>query len=161
MTPDGQSAELSANLPGGLELERKASPLTDRAGVEVVSRLVNAGTQALPKAVLRGHPQLCFGFGSPQLPLRLRQADGSWQSRPRASETQFSGDQSPAGAWGAMDAGTGRSVTIESDPARVRMCYVFVDRTSGLYNLGLFSKESDLAPGEAVELRQRLVAGGQ
>ena len=159
VAPDGLSATLTADLPGDLRLQRRVTLAPDRPAVEIVSRLENTGQETRNGAVLRGHPQFAFASGSPRLSLRLRQADGTWETAPLASETEYAGERLPAGAWGVVDEDTGRSVTLEFDPAQVRACYLFVDSRSGFYNLELFSRPTDLAPGDALELRQTLILG--
>lgn len=155
VTPDGDSATLTAQVDGGLELRRIVRLLATEPGIEVESRLTNSGDATRQGVVLRAHPEFVLDGVADEPVLLVRQADGIWAERAPVSETWLSGPDLPAGAWGLVDRTRNVGVIDEFDLDQVKRCYLYIRGDGSAYNLELFSVKRDLHPGEWLELRHR------
>ncbi|MCC6444490.1 MAG: DUF4838 domain-containing protein [Armatimonadetes bacterium] len=152
LSEDRRSAVLTAKLPNGLKVTRAVRLLDD--GLEVSSSVRNESAATVPAVALRAHPQFVFKAGQPGLALAVRR-QGGWQEQPVKTETWLRGEGLPQGAWGVRDKDRGVSILNEFDPAQVQACYLYVHPAGESYNLEVFSKARDLAPGESLELTHR------
>jgi len=144
---DGRTAVLTATLPKGLKLTRTVSLSEGRVMIESIVR--NTSSRPLKGVVLRAHPQILRDRGTaPEL--RVKGERGMYSRIPFKNETYLSGNQLPFGAWAVRFPKAGLSVTNEFDPQEVATCFLYIGPQ--FFNLELFSRKKDLAPGGQLRL---------
>ncbi|MBM3497004.1 MAG: hypothetical protein FJX72_22180 [Armatimonadetes bacterium] len=147
---------LEADLANGLRLTRRIELGDEEGLVRLVSTLTNVSA-SLRSACLRTHPTFAASF-SPGSSVQVRCADGSWRAEnilgaQGESDLWLRGEAMPEREWAIVD-GAGLRLACSFEPAEVAQCLLNWSRKDGRVNLELFSPEKQLAPGDAITLRQ-------
>jgi|APSaa5957512622_1039677.scaffolds.fasta_scaffold04713_3 hypothetical protein len=148
--PDRTSLVLEADI-NGYRLRRRVSLLAgDSADVAVVSRLTNV-TDETRTIKLRAHPSVTLGLGAGDHRVTVRTPAGTFETH-SLNEVHESLPTQPRGLWAAVcpETGRGLALSFSNDEASCYLCRTGDDR----FTMELFGHDTELAPGESVQLQQ-------
>jgi hypothetical protein len=166
---DAAGIQLRASLRNGLQLTRTIRLVENKPLVEITSTLTNV-SNGNRKACLRVHP--AFFVDSVERASALLRTAAGQETRlslfvpdnPQGEhERYFRGDAMPAGEWAVVDEAKGLAVVNRFDPKQLDLCYLNWNGAEHRVNLELWSRQTDLAPGESLAVSHQYevkVVGG-
>lgn len=160
-----RSISMECKLNNGLTLSRSIEVDADQAIVRLVSTVTNT-TNAAKTVVFRVHPAFQVEDTS-NAAVRVKRGETQWKEislsnpdDPTAELTIVLNDaQLPAGEWMLVDSNSGITVVQSFNTAEVGQCLLNWSGKDRRVNLELYSRETELAPGQRAVINHTYKVG--